>query len=193
MCNFPSDPLQDNRFLAPHADLARKPENNPTGKLEGGRRKKVPGAIWSLKANVGGTGERTWRVFCNYLCETEPNTSCSGLPRAKLQDEGRRTTPDPSEVVRQIVEELRRGHGGSISLCCSCQVVATHLELPYPAQQEGIYQSLAAAMLLSCLAGAGEHRDRSEPLLPDVAPASARGSCSPVFPLRFRAGLCTRQ
>ncbi|KAM8995077.1 uncharacterized protein PRD47_013791 [Ara ararauna] len=32
-------------------------------------------------------------------------------PRAKPQDEGRITTPEPSEVLGQIVEELRRGHG----------------------------------------------------------------------------------
>ncbi|XP_030357379.1 uncharacterized protein LOC115614527 [Strigops habroptila] len=41
----------------------------------------------------------------------KPENNPTGPPRAKLQDEGRITTSEPSEVLRQIVEELRRGHG----------------------------------------------------------------------------------
>ncbi|XP_065543316.1 uncharacterized protein LOC136018207 [Lathamus discolor] len=41
----------------------------------------------------------------------KPESNPRGPPRAELQDEGRIMTPEPSEVLRQIVEELRRGHG----------------------------------------------------------------------------------
>ncbi|XP_065543304.1 uncharacterized protein LOC136018201 isoform X1 [Lathamus discolor] len=41
----------------------------------------------------------------------KPESNPRGPPRADLQDEGRIMTPEPSEVLRQIVEELRRGHG----------------------------------------------------------------------------------
>ena len=37
----------------------------------------------------------------------------------KLKEE--KKSPEPSEVLRQMLEELERGHGGSISLCLSCE------------------------------------------------------------------------
>ncbi|KAM4653846.1 uncharacterized protein AAGF69_010492 [Amazona ochrocephala] len=47
--------------------------------------------------------------YADLVRKHESNTR--GPPRAKLQDEGRITTPEPSEILRQILEDLRRGHG----------------------------------------------------------------------------------
>jgi len=71
-----------------------------------------------------------------------------------------------------MLEELERGHGGYTVLCLSCETPQPgffhrQLDMLWPAQQEGIDQSLAAATLgfTPCRQALANHRDGAEPLL----------------------------
>lgn len=92
--------------------------------------------------------------------------------------------------MKQILADLERGHGGYISLCLSREtqqqeVLGTAVDTLWPVQQEGVGQSLAAAMLgfTPCRQVLTSHRDGAEALLPVVVPAECQSSCCPSSPI----------
>lgn len=84
-----------------------------------------------------------------------------------------------------MLEELERGHGGYTVLCLSCETPQPgffhrQLDMLWPAQQEGIDQSLAAATLgfTPCRQALASHTEMVRSL---CCQPSARGSCRPTF------------
>lgn len=70
-----------------------------------------------------------------YSCEIAPNAFSEGPPRAKYQAEGGKKSPEPSHALRQMLEELERGHGECLSRGLSREtrqpeVLGTRLDVP---------------------------------------------------------------
>ncbi|XP_009330863.1 PREDICTED: uncharacterized protein LOC103924126 [Pygoscelis adeliae] len=149
----PGGPLMADGFPTAWPIPVPEPESNPAAVPVGegdpasqlGSRPEPPGD--DMDVPVGRTLPAPWLDPA-----LEPGWHPRGPPRAKDHSKRGKKSPEASEILKQILEQLEKGHGGSISLCLSRQtrqpeVLDARLDTLQPAQREGIDQSLAAATL----------------------------------------------
>ncbi|XP_075370467.1 uncharacterized protein LOC142415701 [Mycteria americana] len=109
----PGDPLKVNGFPTSWPLPVLEPESNPTAVPVG---EGAPASRLGSRTEPPGDGMVTdvpaGRTFAAPRLDAAPQPGWRrrGPPRAKYQAEGGKKSPEPSEVLRQMLEQLERGH-----------------------------------------------------------------------------------